>query len=205
MQTKRTRWFLALVIAVSLAWIALPELALEKQPSEVAVAVVNGSAITQEYFDRQMSRVQQRLLSMGTPLIDSQISEIKKEVLEDLINHELLYQESQSKGIKVEEAAISEQVMAMKKRFPSETEFNNALIEANLSEAAIKTQLKRGMAIQQFIDTHIVQKATVSDQEIKAFYESHPDLFKQPGQVRASHILIKVDPQADELKRAEAR
>ena len=79
------------------------------------------------------------------------------------------------------------------------------MIKANLSEAAIKAQIKRGLAIQQFIDTYIVQKATVSYQEIKAFYESRPGLFKQPGQVRASHILIKVDPQADELKRAEAR
>jgi len=42
-------------------------LALEKQPSEGKVAVVNGSVITQGNFDREMDRVQQRLLSMGKP------------------------------------------------------------------------------------------------------------------------------------------
>jgi len=205
MEIKHGRWFWALATAIILSWIALPALALEKKSSEGPVAVVNGSEITQEDFNRQMSHVQQRLASMGRPLIDSQISEVKKEVLENLINRELLYQESQRKGIMIDEVAINEEVMTLKKRFPSEAEFNNALIQANLSEVAIKAQIKRGMAIQRLIDTHIAQKATVSDQEMKAFYESSPALFKQPEQVRASHILIKVDPEADESKGAEAR
>ena len=205
MQTRRGRWFWALVAALAFVSIALLASALEKQPSEGKVAVVNGSVITQEDFDREMGRVRQRLLSMGKPLTDSQIPEIKKEVLENLINRELLYQESQRKGIMIDEVAINEEMMTLKKRFPSEAEFNNALIQANLSEAAIKAQIKRGVAIQRFIDTHIAQKATVSDQEMKAFYESSPALFKQPEQVRASHILINVDPEADESKGAEAR
>ncbi len=205
MKIKRGRWLWVIVTAMSLAWIALPALALEKKSSEGPVAVVNGSEITQEDFNRQMSHVQQRLASMGRPPIDSQISDMKKEILENLINRELLFQESQKNGIKVDEVAINEEVMTLKKRFPSEAEFKNALTQANLSEAIIRTQLKQGMAIQQFIDTHIVQKATVSDQEMKAFYESSPGLFKQPEEVRASHILLKADPQADKSKGAEAR
>ena len=205
MQAKRGRWFWALLAALALVSIALLALWLEKESSEGRIAVVNGSVITQEDFDREMSRVQHRLVSMGKSLIDSEIPEVKKEVLEDLINRELLYQESQRKGIKVDEAAINDRVMALKKRFPSEAEFKSALIEANLSEAAIKPQIRRGLAIQRFIDTHIVQKAAVSDQEVKAFYEKRPGLFRQPEQVRASHILIKVDPKADELKRAAAQ
>ena len=205
MQTKHGRWFWALVAALAFVSIALLASALEKQPSEGKVAVVNGSVITQEDFDREMGRVQQRLLSMGKPLTDSQIPEIKKEVLENLINRELLYQESQRKAIKVDEAAINEQVTTLKRRFPDEDEFKTALIKANLSEAGLKTQIKQGLAIQQLIDTYIAKKATVSDQEIKAFYESRLALFKQPEQVRASHILIKVEPQADGSQKAAAR
>jgi len=205
MQRKPGRWFWALVAAMSLAWIALPALALEKQPSEGKVAVVNGTVITQEDFDREMGRVRQQLLSRGKPLTDSQIPEIKKEVLENLINRELLYQESQRKAIKVDEAAINERVMALKKRFPSEAEFKTALIKANLSEADIRLQIKRGLAIEQFITKHFVEKVAVSDKELRAYYDNHPHSFKQPGQVRASHILIKVDPQAEQSQRAEAR
>lgn len=205
MKTKRGRWFWVLVTAINLAWIALPALAAEKQASEGKVAIVNGSAITLKDFNREINNVRQRLASRGKPFDDSQLQAIKKEVLEGLINGELLYQESQRKAIKVEEVAINEQLETLKKRFPSEDEFKTALNKMNLSEANIRSQIKKGLAIQQFITKHIAEKVTVSDKQIRAYYDSHPDSFKQPEQVRASHILIKVDPQADESQRAEAR
>lgn len=205
MKAKHGRWFWALLVALVFLSISLLALALENQPSKGKIAVVNGSVITQEDFDREVSRVQRQLLNMGKHINDSQMPGIKKEVLENLIDFELLYQETQRKGIKIDEATINEQAMTLKKRFPSEAEFKSALTKVNLSEAAIKTQIARGLAIQQLIDTSVTKKDTVSGQEIKAFYESHPGLFKQPEQVRASHILIKVDPQADEVKRAEAQ
>ena len=205
MKIKSGRWLWSLVTASAVVSIALLALALEKQPSEGTIAVVNGLVITQEDFDREMSRVQRQLLNMGKHLNDSQMPGIKKGVLENLINHELLFQETQRKGIKIDEATINEQVMTLKKRFPSEAEFKSALTKANLSEVAIKNQIARGLAIEQLIGTYVTKKATVSGQEIKAFYEDHPDLFKQPEQVRASHILIKVEPQVDESQKATAR
>ncbi len=205
MKIKSGRWLWALVAAPAIVSIALLALASEKQPSEGTIAVVNGLVITQEDFDREMSRIKRQLLNMGKHLKDSQMPGIKKEVLESLINRELLYQETQRKGINIDKATINEQMMTLKKQFPSEAEFKSALTKANLSEDTVKTQIERRLAIKQFIDAYIAKKTTVSAREIKALYENHPDLFKQPEQVRASHILIKVDPQADKVKKAEAR
>jgi peptidyl-prolyl cis-trans isomerase C len=205
MGTKQGRWFCALVTVLAVVLLIYPALAGEKQAPEDRVAVVNGSVITRADFDGEMSRVQQRLLRMGKPPSDSQLSEIKKQVLENLINRELLYQESQKQGITVDEAAINEQMRKLKERFSDEAKFKSALSKANLSEAALRLQFKRGMAIQQFIDKQFVQKITVSGEESRAYYDGKPDLFKQPEQIHASHILIKVDPGADESRKAEAR
>ena len=205
METKHGRWFWALLVALVFLSISLLALALENHPSKGKIAVVNGSVIMQEDFDREMGRVRQQFLRSGKPLTDSQIPTIKKQVLESLIDFELLYQESQKKAIKIDEAAVDEQVMKMKKRFPTEAEFKNAVTKMNFSETALKAHIKRSLATQQFIGTYIGKNDTVSDQEIKAFYESHPNLFKQPEQVRASHILIKVEPQANESQKAVAQ
>jgi peptidyl-prolyl cis-trans isomerase C len=205
MTTHYGRWFLALVTAVSLAWIAIPALAGETQPPEGKVAVVNGSVITQKDFDREMDGVQRRLASMGRSFDDSQLLALKKEVLEGLINGELLYQETQKKGITVEEAAIDEEFKTLKGRFPDEDQFKTALSKANLSEAALRSQIKRRLTLEHFIATQFAEKVTVSAKEAKDYYESHPQSFKQPEQIRASHILIKIDPGADESQRAEAR
>jgi peptidyl-prolyl cis-trans isomerase C len=205
MEIEHSRWLWAPVAVLALVSIASPAMAGQKPPPGDKMAVVNGSVITRADFDREMSRVQKRLLSMGRPVSASQLSAIKERVLEGLIGRELLYQESQKQGITVQEAAINEQVSKLKDRFSSEAEFNRAVSEANLSEAAIKSEFKRGMAIQQFIDKQFVQKITVPDKESKAYYDSHPDVFKQPEQVRARHILIKVDPGADESQKVEGR
>jgi peptidyl-prolyl cis-trans isomerase C len=204
-QTKPNRWHWGLAVVLALALFASAALAGEKQAQEGKVAVVNGSVITQADFDGEMWRVQQRLLKMGKSPGDSQLSEIKKQVLENLIDRELLYQETQKQGIVVDEVAINGQVKKLKDRFSSEAAFKSALTKAHLSETTLRLQFKRGIALQQFVDKHFVQKITVSGEESKAFYDNHPDLFKQPEQVRARHILIKVDPGADESSKVEAR
>ncbi len=205
MKANQGKWVWVFGAVLALALASSSEAAGEKQPPGGKVAVVNGSVINRADFDREVSRVQQRLSSMGKRPSDSQLSEIKKEVLENLINRELFYQESQNQGITVDEVAINEQLKKLKERFPSEVEFKSALSKANLSEDALKSQFKRGMAIQRFIDKQFVQRITVSDKESKGYYDSHPDLFKQPEQARASHILIKVDPGADVSQKADAR
>ena len=79
------------------------------------------------------------------------------------------------------------------------------LSELKLSESALKLKIKKGIAIQKFIETQLTNKIKISDEESKSFYDGHPDLFKQPEQIKASHILIRVKPDADEMKKSEAR
>ena len=204
MQSNYVRYFWALVTALTLVSFASQTPAAQNQPSKDAVAVVNGSVISRSEFDAEIGRVKQRFSSMGQPLSSTRLSEIKKEILESLIGRELLYQASQENGIKVDEAAVNEQLTMLKKRFPSGAELNKALSEMNLSESAIKSQLERNLSIKEFIEKQFVQKITISEKESKDYYKSNPDLFKQPEQIQASHILIKIDPQADESQKAEA-
>jgi len=202
---KNRRWFWLIVKLMCLIWIAFPALAAENKNLVGKIAVVNGSLISQEDFDREMIGVKKRLAKLGKSLDDSQLLSIKKKILENMIDRELLYQESQKKGIKVDEAEINEQWENLKKRFPSEAEFKTALRKVNLSEAIVRSQIKRGLVIKTLIDKQIIEKITVLNKEIKAYYEKNPGSFKQPEQVRASHILIKLNPEADESQKVAAR
>lgn len=147
------------------------------KPSEDAVAVVNDSVITQADLDIEMADVQQRFSDMGRPLSDSQISGMKKRFLESLIERELLYQQSRKEDIDVDEALLEKQLRALEKQY------------------------RRKVAVQQFIE----KKFAVSEEEMKAYYESDPNISREPAQIRASHILVKMNPTADESKQEEAR
>jgi peptidyl-prolyl cis-trans isomerase C len=93
----------------------------------------------------------------------------------------------------------------MKKNFPAEADFESVLNEAHLSEVELKSQIERGLAIDEFITGKLVEKVTLSEEEVKAYYQSNSESFKQQEQVRASHILIKVGPQEDQSKITSAR
>jgi peptidyl-prolyl cis-trans isomerase C len=45
----------------------------------------------------------------------------------------------------------------------------------------------------------------VTDEESKKYYDNHPDSFQNPEQIRASHILVKVDKDDGEEKKAAAK
>ncbi len=199
---KRVSSFVLLLFFMALATFVLAE---ETQPPTDKAAVVNGTVITQAELDSQMKIVMDRLRASGRLPDVSQLDQIRSQVLENLIARELLYQESQKKGIKISEEELNEQLTKLKAQFPNEAEFNNALNRMNLTEASIKEKLKRDLSLKKLIEDEVAPKVTVSDSDIRAFYEKNPEAFKQPERVKASHILIKVDPKADASQKAEAQ
>ena len=202
METKIVRSFALLLLLVALTPFAWAE---EAQPPTDKAAVVNTTVITQAELDSQMRIVVDRLRSSGRLPDVAQLDQIRSQVLENLIARELLYQQTLKKGIKVSQEEINEQLINLKSQFPNEAEFNKALTRMDLTEASIKEKLQRDLALKKLIEDEVVPKVTLSDSEIRAFYDNNPETFKQPERVKASHILIKVDPKADSAQKAEAK
>jgi peptidyl-prolyl cis-trans isomerase C len=205
MQAKKATFFSTLVIATTLIGFSSPVLALDTQSTENKVAVVNGTVITEKELDRQVSFLEMKLQEAGKPVNGADLAEIKRDALENLIDEELLYQAAVKQKSKVSDAEINHALSTIKARFPNENEFRNALSKAGLSEAALKSQVDRNLTIEQFIDKQFIQKLNTSEMDAKAYYNAHPDLFKRAEQVRASHILIRVNPQADQSQKEISR
>ena len=168
MEKKRGIRFWVFAAGMTLVLVAMVTWAEEKKPEENIVAKVNGKAITREDFKRMETNVRQNRLRSRKRLVDA---EIKKESLENLIKGELLFQESQKKGIKVDEKALNDEFAKWRKRYPTEEAYKKALAGMKLTEATVKTQMKREMAIGKLVDKTIAQKVTVSEEELKAHFE----------------------------------
>ncbi|MCP4348244.1 MAG: peptidylprolyl isomerase [Desulfobacterales bacterium] len=175
----------------------------KEQPSTGKIAVVNGSVISKDEFDSKLTQYKQRIKGQKIP--EAQIGEIKKKILERLVNDELLYQESQTKGIKVDGEKVSLRLATVKQKFPNPTEFEKALKEMNVSETEVKSRIERGIAIQELIDSHVTDKIAVSEEEIKEFYDSHKQFFKESEQVKASHILIMTSDRKKPVKKDDEK
>ena len=176
----------------------------EVKPKPGVVATVNGADIAAEDFSREMNRVERIYLGTGKALTCKEIARLRKEVIESMVRRELLYQENKKK-VQVSEAEIDGELKKLKDRYQSEADFANALSSLKMSPASLRAQVEKTLAVQKIIDTQFASKAVVTDKEIWSYYDRNRDSFRQPEQVKASHILIKVDPKADAAKKAEAR
>jgi len=194
-----------IVAVLVLILIFLPAGAGEKKSSEGKAALVNGVVISKEQYTKELNIQLDRVSRQGKQVSDEQLAALKNDIIESLIEREILYQQSQKAGIQITDQTVDDQLATIKKRFADENEYKNALSKMNLSEDEVKMQIKRGLTIRDLIDQEVTSKIVITDEQSKAYYDTHPQLFKQPEQVKASHILIKVEANADEAKKVEAR
>ncbi len=169
--------------------------AAEKKPG--VAAVVNGSEINIDTFTVELYRAERLVLNAGRPLSAPQVTRLRAEVLEALVRQELLYQEAR-KTVRVTDAEIASELEKLKDQFQNTSDFTRLA-------PVLRVQVERALAIRKYIDSAYVSKMTVTDAEIRSYYDGHRDSFRQPEQVKASYIFIKVDPQWDETKKSEAK
>jgi peptidyl-prolyl cis-trans isomerase C len=205
MKSANCKKIYQITVILVLVMFFIPAMAADKKPAGEKVAVVNGVVITRAQFEKELTVHVQRVSRQGQQVSDEQMVALKKDILEGLIEREVLYQESQRAGIKISDQKVNDQLAGIKKRFPSEEEFEKALLSMNLTEAEVRSQIQRGLAIRELIDQKVANKVVITDEATNAFYTANPKLFNQPEQVKASHILIKVEPTADDATKAAAR
>ena len=204
---KRTLGQLALT-AITMTAILLAPLYVFGQETETIkdpVAVVNGVKISKKEYDREVNIQLQTASQQGRQIPEAMLPKLKADILNNLIDRELLYQESQKKNINVNTEEVDLQIKTIKDRFASQEEFEKTIAEMGLTEADIKSEIEHNMAIRDLIDTQVIDKISISESETKAYYDNNPSFFKKPEQVKASHILIKVAPDATDMQKAQKR
>jgi peptidyl-prolyl cis-trans isomerase C len=92
---------------------------------------------------------------------------------------------------------VDSNIKQMRAQFPSEEEFKKALDARGMTLEKLKSDTRIDMTINKMVETEVSSQAAPSDAEIRAFYDKNPDKFKQDESVRASHILFRVDENAD--------
>jgi len=190
---KSLNWVLCALISGMFLWVGNAHTA--KAAGE-KVAEINGVAISKKDFDKQVQQVRARMAQRGRSLKDSDMGAVRENILNTLIDRELLYQASQKEGIKIAKKAVDEKIDELKKKLADDGDFSKILKKADITEAGLRTQLRQQMAVQELVKKKISKNISISDKEARAFYDSKQEFFKQPEQVRASHILIKVEAKA---------
>jgi peptidyl-prolyl cis-trans isomerase C len=174
--------------------------------AEQAIAArVNGKTITYEDLDAEF-RARTRV-SFETVQDDPRAQSARKQLLDHLIDEELLLVEAERQKLRVTAEMVDERVEGIRRRFPSEEAFNQAVSASGLTPMKLKENIRKGMLRQQIIDQEILQKISVSPEESQAFFQEHKDEYVQEETVHARHILFRVaeDASPEDDQKAKTR
>jgi len=155
-------------------------------------------------FDMAYGMFEESMKGRGDKINESELKALKEKVLENLIDAEIIYQAAQKAKVKIDEEKLNSQWSKIKSRMDSDAAYKAHIEKMKYSESELKEQISKQMIIQKFLTEKFMDKASVSPEEIKAYYDGNKTAFNLPEQVQASHILIKVEPGADEKTKAAA-
>lgn len=192
-------------IAMLAILLSAPVLAAAEDKPDRQIALVNDTTVLRQDLDREMKLVSLRLSRQGQPIDAQGLKRYEGQFRETLINRALLLQQSQALGIDVNPSLVTKALDAFKAGFQNAEDYTRSLREMGFTEEEMTGQIKNGLVIKTLIDKEVIDTLTVSDGQIRSFYEDNPDLFRRPEQVKASHILVQVPESADEAQKAQAQ
>jgi peptidyl-prolyl cis-trans isomerase C len=166
------------------------------------VARVNGETIGRGEFERAIRTIEGRA---GGPVPAERRDEIFRGVLDQMVAVRLLTQESTARHIVVSDTDVDSRFAQIRQQFPTEQAFTQALSVQQMTTDALKRDIRHDLAVSQLIESVVEPSVALGATEVKDFYDQNPDRFKEPESVRASHILIRVAPDATEEAKQKAR
>jgi len=169
------------------------------------VALVNNDPIHYTDVDKAIKQFLNQL-GKDTNQFQSQQTDtaLWQEALEWIISIRLLAQEAKQQKIQVDNKEIDMVINTIKRRFPAEQKFLEALTEAELTVEQFTANLTKELMVQKLLDQQVAsQVKDVTEAEALQYYNEHGDVFLQDEQIRVHHILFKVSETADPAKETD--
>ena len=188
-----------------------PNVPVETGPNSVAVTV-NGVNITKGEVDKLIN-LQLAGMAAQTPkqppeFIEQYKKVLKQQTLEMMIVGQLLEEKVKEAKIVVTEEEVTnrfKEIAAAQRPALSLEDFKKKMEEYGQNFDEVKEQVRKGLSYQKLLETQPGGKISVTGVDANNFYAENRKRFETPEQVRASHILIKPDPNAPDPNQAKAK
>jgi foldase protein PrsA len=143
-----------------------------------AVAKFNGEAITKD------------------ELYSAMVEQYGSAAVDKIISEKIVASEAKKQKVTVKDSELDQEVETLKASYGGEEAFNQALETNNTSLSYLKQDLKNYLTIKKLLEPEI----TITDEEMKTYFDENKDSFAVAEQIKASHILVADEKTANKVK-----
>jgi len=159
------------------------------------VAVVNEDIILLSELRERMAPYAQRIHRQGLDPDNERktLFKVREEILNRLVDEKLTDQEIQRNEIQVDSAEIDSTI----ERIKTSNSFTDEDLRGFLAQEQITMEQYRDRIKEQVLRTRLVNfqvksKVVITEEEIRAYYDDHPELFGGKIRYHLSNILLRV-------------
>lgn len=165
---------------------------------------VNSRIISQGLFE---SRYDQVARETGPPTNAAKREEMKKTVIEELVNEALLEDRAKELDLITSDQEIEDQIKKLKEQnnVTSDEEFIKALATTGLTIDRLRDQLRKSLTVQRVVGREVNSKVDLSDDALRIIYEREKDTWKIPEKAHLAEILIANGDSASSRAAAERK
>src|SRR5205814_820617 len=130
-----------------------------------------------------------------------EVQGLKMKLLNQMINDDILMEMAVKSGIAATDSEVDLKFNEFKSQY-SEEAFQAQLKTQAMTVDDIKRELRKTQSVEKLVNKEITSKITVSEAEIKEFYDKNKESFNLPPGYHLLHILVTPAPEI-EVKNAK--
>ncbi len=192
---------LSLVLGLVLAW-TIPALAKAAPQSADIVMKVNDEPVFGSEVQMELARLAMQLQRMGQNPGQVDLQQIARQ---QVVDTHLLAQEARKQGLEPDESKVQALIEQAAAQAGGKDQLEASLAQSGMTLDQYAGILRQAMLANAYVEQKLMPSAEVKEGEVRAFYETNKEKFRQEETVHARHILIRAQPDADAATKAEAR
>ncbi|MCM2264503.1 MAG: peptidylprolyl isomerase [Desulfuromonadales bacterium] len=169
------------------------------------VAKVGSISVTNFELQREIRKKIPLEVAYHSGMKPEKIEKIKSEALEQLVERSYKVQYALDNKLSVAPEELDKRMQAFVGQYATPELLAKALGGETLE--AYRVSVYRQLLAEKAEEVAVGSKATVSEQELKNYYETNQKRYFRPLQFKASHVLVQVDPAAtpEEIAKRKTR
>lgn len=166
--------------------------------SETVLVQVNSDKLTAGEFSEKLAKNLESydtLLAKDTHVVDF----AKNKIVEDFVHSSLISSWASRNGIKISQDEIKSEIGKIRSNYPDEAAFREALNSSQTSMAEWENQIRNKLLQKKVFLSLSTKTQGPTDEEIKSFYNSNRETFREKPQVRIRQIVFDNEDAANRL------
>lgn len=170
------------------------------------IATVNGTDISADAFNTEIDR----LVASGQ-FPPQLLAHVAPQIVERLIDQQLMDGAVTKANITVTDAQVDAKLEEIRKEISEASQetggearsLEDMVAELGITQEELRDSIRQSIAIEKLLIANGLQEPDAA--QVRAFYDANQEMFQQPEQIRARHILVRVEPDASEADWEAAR